>query len=207
METLKTFESFKSVLRFGDLSDEAKANAIENARDINVDLEDWADPIIEGFVENMNEAGISDVEVEYSGFWSQGDGACFTGVVRGEEDKITLITKELGMNVYPEVIENIYIRIAKNSGRYSHSRTMNAEVEVDGDDEIELDMGTGLIIPINIQDQCELIQARLEEWARGKADELYDKLEKSYDDLCSDEAVSQCLIANEYEYDEEGNII
>lgn len=52
---------------------------IERHRDINVDYEWWR-PTIEHFVERVNELGL-DVkfdDVQFSGFWSQGDGASFT---------------------------------------------------------------------------------------------------------------------------------
>ena len=207
MKTIKTFESFKQGMSFENLSDSAKVSAIESNRDINVDHDDWADPYIEGFVEDMEKAGVSDVEVEYSGFWSQGDGASFTGVVRGDEDKSILINKEIGMAVPKEVLENIYISIKKTDSRYSHSSTMVAEVEVDGDDEVEIYIGPDVNVTLDVEQQCELIQPKVEEWAKGKADELYDKLEKAYEDLSSDESVTATLIANDYEFDADGNII
>jgi hypothetical protein len=207
METIKTFESFREGLAFGDLSDSAKAKAIESNRDINVDHEDWADPIIEGFVEDMEGFGVSDVEVEYSGFWSQGDGASFTGRVRGEEDKAKLVNESIGMKVPQEVLENIYISIKKNDTRYSHSHTMFAEVEVDGEDEVEIYIGPDVNITLDMEEQCEPIKVKVEDWAREKADELYRTLESHYNSLCSDEEVAETLISNEYEFDEEGNII
>jgi hypothetical protein len=210
MKKLKTFESFTAQegLSFNDLSKEAQAAAIDANRDINVDHDDWADPIIEGFVEDMAEAGVSDVEVEYSGFWSQGDGASFIGVVRGEEDKAKLLNGSIGLNVPKEVIENIYINIRKDHySRSSHSASMAVDVEVDGDDEVEIYIGPDVNVTLDIAEQCETIEPKVLEWARGKADDLYDTLESHYTSLTSDDEVKETLIANDYKFDDDGKII
>jgi hypothetical protein len=59
--------------RFKDLSDteqwEMAANLIGDY---------WHDPIIEHHIEKLEELGFDDPKIEYSGFWSRGDGASFT---------------------------------------------------------------------------------------------------------------------------------
>ena len=81
----------------------------------------------------MEALGLTDIEVEYSGFWSQGDGASFTARVYNSENK-KFITEALGLKVLDEVAENLLITIRRESTRYSHHNTMIAHVEVDGDD-------------------------------------------------------------------------
>ena len=63
---------------FDELSPEAKKKALENNRDINVDYDGWEDGVTEGFREDMREIGIDDIDISFSGFYSQGDGASFT---------------------------------------------------------------------------------------------------------------------------------
>jgi hypothetical protein len=45
------------------------------------------------------------------------------------------------------------------------------------------------------------------EWARSKSKELYDSLYKYYEELQEDDAVKDTIIDNDYEFDEDGNII
>jgi hypothetical protein len=40
--------------------------------------EDWDDPFLEGFKEDLKEFGFNGIDIKYTGFWSQGDGASFT---------------------------------------------------------------------------------------------------------------------------------
>ena len=65
------------VYSFDELSKEAKEKALEELRYINVDYENWADDTIEQIKRIGSYLGIEIDQVLYSGFSSQGDGACF----------------------------------------------------------------------------------------------------------------------------------
>jgi hypothetical protein len=77
------------------LSKERQSKLLEECRDVNVEY-DWWDGLFEDFVEQLTEIGITvdthevklmngktrqDPNIYFSGFWSQGDGACFAGSV------------------------------------------------------------------------------------------------------------------------------
>ena len=66
-----------NVYKFDELSDEAKEKVLEKHRDINVDDSHWYEFTMEMWKEKLKEAGFDDAEIHFSGFWSQGDGACF----------------------------------------------------------------------------------------------------------------------------------
>ena len=66
------------VYKFKELPKEAQAKAIKNYNDINVDHEDWSEYILEDKKEELEKLGYNEVEINYSGFWSQDDGASFT---------------------------------------------------------------------------------------------------------------------------------
>ena len=92
MKNLVSFKSFalnekeaEETFSFSELSPTAKKHAIDELRDTNVDYNDWHEPIIEDFENEMKEFGLSDVDVQYSGFYSQGDGASFTAEVEDPE--------------------------------------------------------------------------------------------------------------------------
>jgi len=204
---------------FDELSPEAKQNAIDSNRDLNTEYDDWWEPIIEGFVEEMEEIGMADVECEFSGFYSQGDGASFTGRVSdnneffkavgidlpsvGIDDKVS---KKLG-TILNSIAENIYVTIRRNDSRHYHYNTISADVEIDGEDEIEVDLGLGMVIEIDISEICEKIEPIITDWAREKSKELYRNLENSYEELRSDETISSDLESGGYTFDENGNII
>ena len=66
-----------NLFEFDELSEDAKKEAIELNRDINVDGEYWHEPIIEGATEMLQKYGFRDIVINFSGFYSQGDGGCF----------------------------------------------------------------------------------------------------------------------------------
>lgn len=208
---------------FEELSDEAKQNAIENNREIASEGYDWWDPIIEGAVEDLEAIGMKDVDIEFNGFYSQGDGASFTGKVSDNKKFLTSLginpfeskLKMGGRNTSPERMDalfsdfcdNIYISISRDSSRYVHKNTISASVEVDGEDEMEMDLGLGVIINLNITELCDHIEPEITKWAREKSDEIYKDLEKYNEELHSDKTVESDLKSGGYRFDEEGNMV
>jgi len=216
---------------FEDLPEESKKKALEKNRDINVEYQDWHDPVIEGFEEDMKELGLEDVIVEYSGFYSQGDGASFTARVDDEEK---FLRDALGIPNSTEFLdmgddedtskqdddlrqlmgdlrnigydtreklkpEDLYINIERISSRYHHENTIAASVEIE-----ELDVEDDDRDWDKFRDEMESI---VTEWARDKSQELYRTLEKDWDSLQSDEEVAETLIAGDYEFNLEGEIV
>jgi len=54
---------------------------IEANRYINVEYNDWYDYVFESWIEKLKTRGYEDINIQFSGFCSQGDGACFTAYV------------------------------------------------------------------------------------------------------------------------------
>lgn len=205
---------------FDELSSEAKKHAIDSNRDYSIEGYDWWDAIIEGFVEDMEEIGLENVDPQFSGFYSQGDGASFTARVRDNEkflnalglnpiDSLTKgkIGKEKVDKAIKELAENIYITIQRNDNRHYHHNTISANVEVDGEDEIELDLGIGMIINIDVQEQCDLLEPKITEWARKRSQQLYRDLETYFEELQSDENIEADLKSGGHRFDAEGNMV
>ena len=232
MRRIKHFVSFvkeneeKEEYSFEELSPEAQSNALDELRDINIEYSDWHEPIIEDFESDMNENGLSDIEVSYSGFYSQGDGASFTGQVydnktfmkkcldlkddewldMGDEEKpedegsrLRADLLDLGFDSREKLTpDNFSISIIRDSSRYSHENTISGNVVIED-------------VPESIEDEFPLDEyaANLEEmvtkWARSTSKDLYRKLERYYDDLRSDEEVKETIINNDYKFDKDGN--
>lgn len=204
---------------FDELSPEAKQNAIDRNRGYSTESYDWGEPIIEGFTEEMEAIGLSDIDCQFSGFNSQGDGASFTGTVNDNQTflkAIGITPASVGLGdktprkfdtALDSIAENIYITILRNDRNYYHHNTISASVAVDGDEEIELDLGLGLIIEIDVDDVCDKIEPIITDWAREKSKGLYRDLEKYYDELSSDETIASDLSDGGHSFDEDGNMI
>ena len=230
---IKSFESFlnedeEKTYSFEELSPEAQENALENNRDINVDYGGWEDGVTEGFKEDMREIGIDDITISFSGFYSQGDGASFTsedidtrklfnaiGIKsndaldmevgdersRGENKEFydLLDTLEDVGHLERNRIkpEEIRVSIERTDNRHVHYNTVRANVEI-------WDEPDGWEEPYGFTDDLE---DKVTEYVRGLCKDLYRKLENEYEHLTSDESVKETLIDNDYEFDEEGNIV
>lgn len=228
LKSYNLFEEEKETYSFEELSPEAKENALDNNRDINVDYDGWEEGVTEGFKEDMREIGIDDIEISFSGFYSQGDGASFTsedidtrklfdaiGIKsndalnmetddersRGENKEFydLLDTMEDIGQVERNRIkpEEIRVTIERTDSRHVHYNTVRANVEI-------WDEPDGWEEPYGFIDKLE---DTVTEYIRGLCKDLYRKLEKEYDLLTSDESVEDTLISNDYEFDEEGNLI
>ncbi len=182
-----------------ELSEKAKMALMQTYHEINVD-HDWFQPIIEGFNEDMDEYGIT-ADAQFSGFWSQGDGACF---ITETVDTDLLIRKlhEAGVEIPEDCLiysKDLSIKIAKGSesfcNRYEHENTIEAIVHSESDVIVEYDL--------------DLLESVVTEWARTISRELYGKLEKYYIELTSDEAIMETLMDenNSYLFTESGIII
>lgn len=234
MKRIKPFASFikeESIdddreYSFEELSPEAKKNALDEMRDINTEYQGWHEPIIEDFEERMKELGVDGVEVSYSGFYSQGDGASFTGDVfdtktfmskalglkdtewidMGEEEKpedegsrLRADLLDIGFDTREKLTpDNFVIKVERLSNRYSHENTIEGKVYIED-------------IPESIEDEIssQTIEDEIEEkvtnWARSESKDLYRNLERYYDELRSDESVEETIIENDYKFDKDGS--
>lgn len=206
------------VYKFDELSEDVQEQVVENNRDFNVDHE-WWDSTYDDFAAICDHMGIElktrPVKlmgggirqkpcIWFSGFYSQGDGACFEGVFRGRSDALEKIKEyaprdeELhriasGLQEFHDKYNGNCSVTIDQRGRYSHSHSMGFDFSGWEDSEgnfHELDSG-------EMETVIELL--------RDLADWLYRTLEKQYDFLTSDEAVIEGIKANELEFYEDGS--
>lgn len=163
MKTLKIY-------MFPELSEESKANAIEQYKEERSDMLYDHDLIIEGFVEELEEIGISDVKVNYSGFWSQGDGLSFTGNV----DYMGLFNKALGLDLSDLIDAVDFVR---TSNRYNHENTVSTHLELGSTNAI-----------------YDEVHEAIEKWRKEKCNEFYNRLEKYYYECTSDENIKEFFL-------------
>lgn len=194
---MRTIETV--VYTFDELSDDAKQKALDNNREINVDYSEWYDYVYDNFVENTTYFKVD--RIYFSGFWSQGDGAMF---------EYSDITNELFHKAIDSLkISNWKKQFLKNNctiygkgrhrGHYYHEKCCEHIIEVENQYRSEYPNIENFI------DECEIeiIDFIIQEY-ESLARTLYKDLMAAYEDLTSDECVADTLIANEYEFLENG---
>lgn len=180
MRTIRT-----KVYKFDELSEQAKQVAIEEHRDINVDW-DWYEPMFEGFKEQLEEVGFYDVDIFFSGFYSQGDGASFDGKINPLKFAETENEKRVAKLIDNGLLEGFTIEKTSYASHYSHEKTRY--VDVWRDDRKNID---SVLVSL-----CEKIEAKRLELSK----QIYNDLYKAYEELQSDEFISETLVANDYEF-------
>lgn len=135
--------------------------------------------------------------IYFSGFASQGDGACFEGEYRYRTGALKAVKDyapelhRIAADLQAIQKRHFYKLRAKSKqrGRYSHSGSMAVDVwHVDG-------------VDVSRDAEDSITQA-----LRDFADWIYRQLEKEYDFQNSDEAIDESIIANGYEFLESGKL-
>lgn len=216
-----------TVYQFDELSDEAKEKVRDWYREGNCEDTYWSEYIIDdattiaGFLgldinqtayKTMGGATKYKPAVYFSGFWSQGDGACVEGTWRASDVKVDKLKeyapqdKELhrivdGLAKIAKEYPDGYFKV-RHRGHYSHSGCTAFDVELPSEELENLEYASpeykSLDAKIN-QDQDTLI-----ELARDFMNWIYTQLEKEWHYQNSDEQVEESIRANEYEFLETG---
>lgn len=212
-----------TVYYIDELSDAAKDRAREWYRRPGLGYEWWDNTYhyCKGFLGHIGwDFGSSEARIFFSGFSSQGDGACFHDVewrakdVRGEQAR-----SEYGLHQNhgtPEMrgLVDEAVRLAtmypaltgyvEHCGRYSHEYCTDIGVELD-ESTFETDPDTGgVIVPALYGNDDSGYVGQFIEFARDCMKWVYRRLEEEYWNLTSDDQVDEQLRLNEYEFTEEG---
>jgi hypothetical protein len=137
--------------------------------------------------------------IYFSGFSSQGDGACFEGRYAYAKGSVKAIQEYAPKDAELLRIARGLARIqklnfyrisalTKHSGRYSHAYCMSVQA-----------WNAATCADLSREDEEQVTQL-----LRDFANWIYRQLEKEYEYQCSDEAVEDNIAANEYEFDENG---
>jgi len=199
-----------TVYQFPELSDKAKEKARSWYRELGPH-DDWWDAVYEDFIRVCDILGIrlktSPVRlmgggtrqkpcIWFSGFWSQGDGACFQGYLSHAKGSAARIRDHAPMDTTLHGIadrlqavqrRNFYQLVAEAShrGRYYHEYCMTVAVTRDSQ--------TG-------QEPTSDSEDTVTEALRDLARWLYRQLEAEHDHLTSDDSMEDGIIANEYTF-------
>jgi hypothetical protein len=190
------------VYKFDELSESAKQKAIDDYRQDGFDY-DWWDAVYEDARQIGEIIGIKIDNIYFSGFSSQGDGACFEGkytYTKGsvkkikdhapQDEELHRIAREL-QKLQKKNFYSLSAKV-KQSGHYSHEYCTEIEVcdnlNSYGDVTVETEKA-------------------LSELLRDFMRWIYKSLETDWDYLSSDEQIVETIQANEWEFDENGDMV
>lgn len=181
------------VYSFKELDDTAKNKVLEESRSINVEFDDWHDYILDEWKAKLETLGFNGVEINYSGFWSQGDGASFTAK---SIDLWTYIKSQKQGKKYASLKKwiddgELTASVERETHHYYHEKTVSSTIE-SGD------------TPEKLNNLIDELERELDEFVEDNSRAIYKELEKTYEDLTTDEAVIDTIEANEYEFTAEG---
>jgi len=145
--------------------------------------------------------------VFWSGFSSQGDGACFEGTWSAsavKADKVAIDWVDSPMTTEITRIAKAFADFAKkypdasftvrHSGHYRHEHCTEFDFEIVGDDETQI-----------TDAEIEEAEKALKEAAKDFMRYIYRALEQDWEFQNSDEQVDESIAANEYGFTEDGD--
>lgn len=173
----------RTILKFNELDPKSQAKVIDNLRDIHVDY-DWWKNVYEDMTNILTMLGFSNINISFSGFSSQGDGASFTGRFNVPKTKKEAKERLAKVKEYAPKVKLFdfadmrFTREEKEAetmdieriGRYVHSSSVSTD---NGD---------------------------LTNFVRYFSNHIYRTLEQEHDYLTSDQAIKDTIEANDYEF-------
>lgn len=190
----------RTLYKFEELSDKAKQRAMNWYRQASENdfSSVFADYVIEDAKTIGKCLGIRVDDIYYSGFSSRGDGACFNGYYCYAKNSVKELRK------YAPVDEELYQIASKLFDLQKHNGyQLQANIQHRGHyyhaecTTIDIDRTDG--VPVS-EDTEEQLKDLLRDYMRW----IYRSLEKEYEYQNSDEVVQENIIANEYEFLEDG---
>lgn len=217
---MRTIE--KTIYQFHELSDEAKSKALEKAREyVYQEPGDW-DHVIDyavdvgawmGFDLMQRRTTLLDGKWNYapsvffSGFWSQGDGACFEATYSygknakalialnsGGTDKATLSALADRLQALQKSHFYSLRASVSHTGHYYHEYSMSYDLSCD------CKRCQGYNPGAEAEEEFREICADFARW-------IYRTLKREYEYQSSDERLIEMIEANEYEFDEDGEMV
>lgn len=214
----------RTVYRFHELSDKAKARARDHYREQGLQ-HDWWDYTYEQAVEAAGMLGIhiftkpvklvngedrQDPCIYFSGFSSQGDGASFEGRYSpkpGSEAVDEIANEFVTDSELHRIAEQL--ALLQVSARIKHGRKLEAQVKLGGSGYCHSHMMdvTVYFDDDDADDPESSDVEQLTQLMRDFADWIYSQLEAEHDYLTSDEYIDENLLDGDNEFDELGTLI
>lgn len=233
-----------TVYKFDELEGRAKEKAAETLRDWATDHE-WWDAVYAIAKEDGAKRGFEIEDIRFSGFWSQGDGASWTGSVdvkqfvewmlEQPEDTPAHRWIDADRHRYLCLIELMndgwiarIVSVTRNGYHYVHENTtgpengvdwsaLENEMDVDADHKEDSKLNSdgvlkgasvvGVAEGIDVKSLIDDLDDKIKEEVRSFSKHIYKQLEAEYDHLTSDESIAEFAEANDYRFDEDGDVV
>lgn len=188
----------------GQTNGEINESLVQEYRHINVEHYEWWDSAYEDFAAEMREQYINVGEINFTGFYSQGDGASFVGHIEASDfakfmDLHGLSERYPACKYFADQKE-LYLEVYRNSSRYCHEYSVDVAVrDITGNPYDEGTTRWDIYDTMQTLFDSEFADLELdcEEIMRDHMRDLYRKLEKEHDYLTSDEQVWETIVAND----------
>jgi hypothetical protein len=188
--------------QFDELNDKAKEKARSWYRETSADDTFWSEHILEDEAPALlKRLGYCDPKIQYRGFWSQGDGACFSGTWYSSNCKYAEVIKDYAHDKEVARIADAFGTLLfahpgmsaslTHRGHYPHEMSISFDVEFDAEDHDSSD---------DAQAEEEFI-----ELSRDLMRWIYKTLEEAYEGANADEQVDENIRCNEYEFTIDGD--
>lgn len=192
------------------LSKERRGKLLEEYRNINVE-HDWWDDLFEDFAEQLTEVGITasthevklmngktrqDPNIYFSGFWCQGDGACFEGYVSDWPKFLATLGKGDWAFWARECNWT-----ASSANLHGNNMSVNSALEApenphdEEEDPLRFHAWNVVNLPPSEADLAAL-ESEIESKFNDLASGLYNDLETEYDYQTDDEQVVDWILSN-----------
>ena len=189
---------------------------------------EWWDCTYESFKEEGYELGFLVGKMNFSGFYSQGDGACWSGQIDIVQwlraHTSDSIARDAWIQLINEDFAEKHIPIGFN-GHHSHSGTMSVaywenllNADLEGDDVFlfkdSIFKGMHYKDLLNIitssdfpyKSEADIAEA-IEQSAKDYADELYKQLREEYEYITSTENLIEMCDINDWKFNNEGEMV
>jgi len=201
----------KTVYKFSELSDRAKARARDWYREGFGQDTDWADHTIEDAVRMGEMMGIHfhtrTIKLMGGGsrqeplvYWQlhvQGSGASFSGSYSYKAGSVKAIETEAPTDTGLHAIVRELREVQK---RYGYA--LEARIELRGNSGVHSLCTTIDVDKVRGPNEC--VSADLEAPLRAFMDWIYRQLDQEWDYQTSDTTIDECILGNGYEFDEDG---
>jgi len=188
--------------QFSELSNEAQEKALEKYYDWNVSDDFWHECVIDDVKEIGKIIGIDIENVYFSGFSSQGDGACFEGDYEYKKGAFKALKayapKEYELHDIVKALQELqrknFYRLSanvKHRGHYNHE--MCTDIQVWSDNE-------------SMEGANDEAHDGIQELLRDFMHWIYKRLESDFDYLTSEETLREYFTDSDYEFTEDGKL-
>jgi hypothetical protein len=216
-----------TVYTYDELSEEAQAKARDWFREGSAGDDFWSEHVTDDFKDVLKAAGFAldsrhgRDALYWSGFWSQGSGACFSATWRADDVNVAALLKDrpvfyadrdgepqtcpsnAALVPLLERAQNLAVEYPRGSGTITGNDRGHTTRCDDACADRDSDLGDNEPDWTD-SDKDDALAHDLGDLARNLANYFYRSLEREYEYQHSDEIVAENITANEYEFTEEG---